>query len=936
MRTPRLLLIPIFTIFLTLSGCNQNAEQSSSGLYQGFIDPPASARPFVRWWWNDNRVTSEETIRELDIMKAAGIGGFEMNPISAINPSKASQEKTTPLAWLSPGWNEVVRATAMGARERGLIPDLLVGSGWPSGGHFLESGEQIQIITVNKQELSGPGVFSSSLKELTQAAVAMGGSDRRQALSDDLKAKLKFLRLVPYPMSSFETGIDLMDKVRLDGTVQFDIPEGSYLLYAGAWREGYREVVGGCLGAAGPVVDHLNKKAVRKYLDRMSGTLNPYMDGKMGNMIRAMFFDSFELGHTNWTGDFPEQFEKRRGYKLDPFLHFMVDLDPIEGPEAIVDTLRRLRYDFNMTLVELFMERFITTYTEWCHDNGLKSRAQAYGREAHPLDTSFLVDFPEGETWIWGAEKRPRPSTINRYVASAAHLSGKNRVSAESMTNPFTPFRIMPSDIKRTDDLNFMSGITHTILHGFNYSPPVVEFPGWVRFGCFFSEHNSWWPYFKKWADYNARISWVLQNSRAQARIAILTPETDIWSTVGRPYHPFAEREVTEPWYLYELWKAFFQNGYNTDYTSESILAKATFENGKINVGPRVYDMLILEDVHTLLPETAEQIEKLAKAGGKIVFIGQAPTRSPSYLQPSVNETIVKESIESCLEAYPEKVAIVPHPTKTNVLTWVKDHMAQFEVKPDVLLSPVHPKLSQIYHKTDSQNIFLFTWADTSESINFVADFDLGNKKPYVWDPETGARYRYPFDSQSGATKIHLEPLESLLLVFESNPVDCPAYKKQVPDRQDAQGLAPIWEVTFDHAVQNSPFTLKMKELMDIGLSEEERLNRFAGVITYRSTIEAGDESRCMLDLGDVFGIPEVWLNGKYVGVSWYGKHTFDLSEALVSGNNQLEIKVTTHLGNYLRGAPRNTPAGRYSWWYPVESMGLLGPVSLCKLLDLT
>ncbi|MBN1999427.1 hypothetical protein JW935_17850 [candidate division KSB1 bacterium] len=922
--------VVLISIVLVVYGCGEN-QNFSDLLYKGFQDPPATARPFVRWWWNDNRVTIEETLRELDIMKEAGIGGFEMNPISAVNPSKASQDATIKLAWLSSEWNKVVKATADGARERGLIPDLLVGSGWPAGGRFLEPGEQIQIITVNKQELVGPAVFTGTVKDLTRAAVAMGGSRRREQLPENVNAKLIFLRLVHHPMQSFETGIDLMDRASSDGTVQFDIPDGKYLLYAGAWREGYRQVVGGCLGAEGPVVDHLNKKAVQKYLDRMSDALNPFFGGALGNSLRAMFFDSFELGHTNWTNDFAEQFKKRRGYDLVPYLHYMVDLDSIVAEPVVADSLKRLRYDFNITIIELFMERFMTTYTEWCHEHRVKSRSQAYGREAHPLDTSFLVDLPEGETWIWGAEKQPHPCTINRFVASAAHLSGKSVVSAESMTNPVTPFRILPSDIKSTDDLNFISGTTHTVLHGFNYSPPGVEFPGWVRFGCFFSEHNTWWPYFKRWADYNARISWIMQNSLAQARVAILTPEVDIWSTVGRPYHPFAEREVTTPWYIYELWKVFHQNGFNVEYISDSVLAGATFEEGTVIFGPRAYEVIILEDLQSILPKTAQQLEKFAESGGKIIYIGQTPHRSPSFKNASTNDELVKKSIDASLKINPKNVGIVTSPESDNILEWVKITMELFDVRPDVEISHPNAHLSQIYHKTAEHDIFFFTWSDTSQSIDFTARFKIEKKIPYVWNPETAERFRYPVKGHGSDLAIHLEPQESILLIFEPTEIDCPVFKKSIIDRHNSEILSTEWQVTFQHAVRDTSFTKQMNELVDIGQSDEEELNRFAGIVCYHSKFKTNDTSHTMLDLGKVFGISEVRLNDQPLGICWYGVHSYDVSNVLKQGENLLEVKVTTHLGNLLRGAPRNTSAGRYSWWYPAEKMGILGPVRLCK-----
>lgn len=921
-------LVILFLLFIAHTFIFAATPQSTDPLYEGFVNPPASARPFVRWWWNDNRVTSEETLRELDVMKDAGIGGVEMNPISAQYASEESKKMTRVLEWLRPEWNDILKITAEGARERDMIPDMIVGSGWPSGARFLESGEQIQIIITRKIDLKGPGQFVKKVDDLMEASIPMGGG-KAEKIKHGSEPKLVFLRLVPQNAETFQTGRDVLNKVNEKGWVQFDIPEGAYVLYVGSWREGYRQVTGGVLGADGPVIDHFNGQILRKYLDRISNTLNPYFDGKMGNAIRAMFFDSFELGHTNWTNDFKEQFKQRRGYDLTPYLHFMVDLDPISGDNEFTDTIKRLRYDFNITLAELFVERFMTTYTEWCNDNGMKSRAQAYGREGHPLNTSFYVDLPEGETWVWGAEMRPRPSSINRFVASAAHLDGKSLISAESMTNPFTPFRVLYSKVKQTDDLNFISGITHSILHGYNYSPPELGWPGWVRFGTYFSEYNSLWPYFRNWSDYNARISYVLQNSKAQARVAILTPEADIASNL-RPYHPFADRDIKTPWYIYDLWEALHQNGFNVEYTSDRIIQEATFESGKINVRNKLYDVLLLERVETLDPKTALQLEKLAKSGGKIVFIGKAPHRAPSFVKADDNDNVVKQAIQTCLKQDP-KVAVVNEPEKDSIIQWAGDLMKQFKLEPDVRFSIADSQLSQIYHKAGDKDIFFIAWSDTVNPVQFTATFHVEGKIPYLWDPEKATRFKYPVHENNNVLDIHLEPCGSMLLVFESENLDLPTYTKPVIPLDNILIEIDQWQATFKHHVKDETFMVDMNPLMDVARSKDDRLNQFGGVITYKAKVTIEDPNRAALNLGKVYGISEVEVNGKNVGVHWYGRPIFDLGNAIKKGENEIIIKVTTHMGNYARKFPRKSHAGRYAWWYPIDPVGLLGPVQFIQ-----
>src|SRR5690606_20549515 len=149
-----------------------------------------------------------------------------------------------------------------------------------------------------------------------------------------------------------------------------------------------------------------------------------------------------------------------------------------------------------------------------------------------------------------------------------------------------------------------ISGVNHSILHGFNYSPPEAKFPGWIRYGSYFSERNTWWPYFRKWSDYKARLSFLLQNATPQANVAILQPLTDLWLKMGPQRDPFPQKWY--PDYQNNLWEAVNQNGGGCDYVSENIIKRSTFKNGKMIFGERSYSTILLPEIETLDVETSE------------------------------------------------------------------------------------------------------------------------------------------------------------------------------------------------------------------------------------------------------------------------------------------------------------------------------------------
>jgi hypothetical protein len=69
---------------------NEFRSKSSTDIYELFRNPGLSYHPYVRWWWNGDKVEAKELIRELRLLKSAGIGGVEINPIEFSSRSEGS------------------------------------------------------------------------------------------------------------------------------------------------------------------------------------------------------------------------------------------------------------------------------------------------------------------------------------------------------------------------------------------------------------------------------------------------------------------------------------------------------------------------------------------------------------------------------------------------------------------------------------------------------------------------------------------------------------------------------------------------------------------------------------------------------------------------------------------------------------------------------
>jgi len=56
------------------------------------------------------------------------------------------------------------------------------------------------------------------------------------------------------------------------------------------------------------------------------------------------------------------------------------------------------------------------------------------------------------------------------------------------------------------------------------------------------------------------------------------------------------------------------------------------------------------------------------------------------------------------------------------------------------------------------------------------------------------------------------------------------------------------------------------------------------------------------LDLGQVYDLAEVWINGKLIGTAWKPPYRIDIASAAVAGSNRIEIKSVNLWVNRLIG----------------------------------
>ena len=130
-----------------------------AALKKSFNEPPAEARPTVRWWWFGPAVVKSQLEHEMNMMKEGGIGGFEVQPTYPLALDGQYPDLKN-LKFLSPEFFSMLGFTADKAKELGLRMDLTLGSGWPYGGPMFTREEAAQSIAQGGTVQLTPGQTS--------------------------------------------------------------------------------------------------------------------------------------------------------------------------------------------------------------------------------------------------------------------------------------------------------------------------------------------------------------------------------------------------------------------------------------------------------------------------------------------------------------------------------------------------------------------------------------------------------------------------------------------------------------------------------------------------------------------------------------------------------------------------------------------------------
>jgi hypothetical protein len=970
-------------------------EKPGNRLRADFENPPASARPMVRWWWPGGDVTDEEIARELRIIKEAGLGGVEIQSFKdGLNPAPSAEVARRVDSFLTPEWFRHVKFAIEEGGRLGLDVDLTFGSGWPFGGPYIPLQLASQKLIVHQTALTGPTTYSGRFPgapvvagEKLVAVVAVPGS-----LPSFGKRKLQeFSDSVPLDAVTSSGTVDLASAIVLTPQItetdhlNWKVPDGKWLLFSFIQAPTLQNVEGGAGVGTQWVLDHLKRKALGRQIEAVGEEGKKYFGDDFGKSLRAIFCDSLEVTAESmyWTDDFLEEFQKRRGYDLTPYLPLIKhpgESDPGEEYPSLPffdapEIGERIRHDYWLTVSDLMIENFYQPLTDWAHSNHLKVRIQAHGAPADLLKIYGQADFPETE--VLYADGR---YDFLKLASSGGHLFGRNAISSETFVWRDHPYETTPELMKITADELFSAGINRIVYHGFPYEYMDRPDPGWFPFSSQYelvytfsshlNFHNPFWPYFKLLNDYMARVQTLSQSGRSVARVALYS---------HRLYYP-SWMPTDED---YPLEYSLMANGYNFDFINEdTLLHHATVENHELHTPGNVYPSLVLRNETRITLQLAEKLKEFAQAGLPIVFAEHLPFEEASFKSYRENGQRIQQIVQEMI-GHPDKAASKAATAGQNArVRFVEDAsavpdvlQAELKVSPNLRFTTPQPNI--FFHQFDiGPTSFFFFRNPEATAQDARVTLVAGERIPQIWNPWTGDVVEAPvYRSENGKVTldIHLDPYGSELIALAKSPQEkhvmhtnfsrvertsdglfgiaseAGSYHTAFSNGKDADSvvspkdiplaltLGPNWDLKLvgnDKDGKEWTEQIHGAPLQDWGLSQN--LRYFSGHGHYSLDVEIAEPYlrpglALELDLGEVHDVAEIWINGKKIYSLLMRPYRLDVAPYLKVGANHFEIVVVNTLRNRLVG---DGMAGdthfvmfqRRTFFMP---SGLLGPVRL-------
>lgn len=544
--------------------------------------PEFSQMPF--WFWND-RLSDEEIKRQMADFREHGVYGFVLHPRMGLPAD---------MTYMGEEWLHFVQTAVEEAARTNMQVCLYDEAMYPSGsahGEVVKSNPTFAAkgLAMVSTDVSGPSRIPMPARPAGEYVATVLG--RRVGQKNALDAE----------------SLKLIDA----GVEQIDVPAGDWRIMTFVCVPSEGRIRGVFEGEednqpnAPKAADLLNPEAMQAFIRLAYEPYHQRLAPHFGKCIIGMFTDEPNMlgrrargGLKPWTSGFASDFEKRCGYSLLqmlPALFFDV------GPKT-----EAFRRDYERALEERLEETYYLPLSRWCEQHGIALT----GHPAGSTEIQPLRDFQiPGQDIVWryvvpGAKALEGPdSAIGKCSSSVARHDARRR----NLNEVFGAFgwQLTMEEMKWLSDWLMVRGVNLLSPHAFYYSmrdyragerPPDV------------GPHNAWWPHYRVFADYTARICGLLTDSEQVCSVAIIGSNHRLpWRAARFLYCNQVDFNYLEDWRLVE---------------------QARIERGHMIVGPMSYSLIIWDEDSRPTDKVAARLREFEAAGGTVRYCTGEPDAS--------------------------------------------------------------------------------------------------------------------------------------------------------------------------------------------------------------------------------------------------------------------------------------------------------------------
>lgn len=914
-----------------------------------FRNPSLDFGPYTRWWWPGNDVSSAELRREVQMFADNMFGGVEIQPITfGINLKGPQYKLDSVLSWDTPSFYEHVKVVMDEALKSGISVDIGAGSGWPLAVPIIMPEESMLTLNVYDTTIKGGTLINLDLQKFLDSSI------RVSAATYQVHPFLASMQVVMAAKISQQNDkqvyldqaslVNLTSEVK-EGEIDWQAPEG------GNWKVMAFYIVPDeekpSLIASNDtnwVVNYLDSTVLRKTYDYLFGKrtgLNNYY----GKPFRAIFNDSYKFKPSRLISrDFLSYFKNKRGYDISPWL--AANIQPNKPRFIFSDEDWRLRYDYDLTVNELFKEQFLIPSHNWTDQRGLLHRTQAFGVKLDVIGASGLASVPEAEQ-LWGRNSEG----FIKMVTSGAHLYNKPVIAQESFVFKGRAEMTTPQKLKVLADKSFAIGINQIVYHGTPYKYETDDYrkEGWsvwasIDISSNINESFPYWKNIKELNTYIARCQYALRAGKPKADVLIFYPFADFEESqlISNPQEAFIDgyfkgvepvsidptsilqssntQTITQKWFtqLWPLINKLEEMGITWEYINDASLLEASVKNKIINVRGNQFEALIVSHAPYTQLSSANKIRELSENGAKILITGNVPDKQPGFINYKENDAKTKQNFEAVLKMSNCKFLTI----ENDLSGWITT------LHPSIKFNGVFDFTRRIEREMSDGSRLQFIWNHTDNWQNISLHLDKKFIDSYCMNAEDGSIVK----NNGRVVNYTLPPYGSILIyAITKSAIASKFLVKSKPDLSKAKEVINIerWNIQSGNAVANN------SALFDWRTKEQFRYKSDEGIYKASFNLNKEGGENYYLDLGAVYFTADVFVNGKYVDEKIWAPYHLDISKFVQSGANTVEIRVmptarNEFIGKAVKGDSKYVQfKGKENTLMPA---GLIGPVVIKKL----